>query len=467
MFTKIAKVVGWIVAGIVALVVLLYLGVVAINWRDKEPSEAAVRFESLHRDRPAVADQDNAYIYMMGLGAAPSEDAYQVGLRRKVWLEMSRPLGRFEKEADPHGDIYDLRKDRSKELTALLDQCRPGDSRCAAEFDRGEAVLKEWLKTEGWLLERYQSLLNVPQWLEPSPYDVEEPLPPYQVALDGQRLLLAKALLLAKSNDARGARALIEQDIRFWRNVLQSSDLLISKMIATVALTRQFELGNVVLRQLSGAKAIDAMPASWRQALSKDEYSMLRCFVGEWKFSSAVLHKLERTGDLSTATFTEEHRAWIGKITDALFLPLFQYQDTTNKSAEHLLAVTQALDAPFDEFKMATEKSAAISEQYQSDAFPPKSAYNPVGNALLGISSVSYLKYAKRVMDIEGTRRAALAAAMLRQRGIKPDAVAAELKSLDVRNPYDNEPFEWDEATGSIVFTGLAEDDRRVHKILY
>ena len=45
-----------------------------------------------------------------------------------------------------------------------------------------------------------------------------------------------------------------ERDLRFWRIVLQSSDILVSKMMATAMLNRHFEWGNLVLRTLSSTK---------------------------------------------------------------------------------------------------------------------------------------------------------------------------------------------------------------------
>jgi len=463
----VARIVGWTIGGFIVLVVLLYVGLVAVNWRDKDPSEAAIRFESMHRDRPVVKDTNNAYIFMMGFGVAPTEDPYEIGLSRSDWIEASKSVGKLNPDDDPHSDSYDPKLSRAKEVTELLDHCKPGGDNCAREFDRSDEILAEWLKTEGWLLERYQALLKFPQWRESSPFDVLEPLPPYHIAMDGQRLLLAKAMLMAKNNDARSAEALLREDVRFWRMVLQSSDLLISKMIATVALNRHFELGNVVLRNVRGTDALHAMPPEWQQPISIEERSMLGCFAGEWKFLSATMSPLEKSGSFSTVAFPDEERGLKGKIVDALFAPLFQYQDTTNKAAEHLLAIALALDVPYDEMGTGIAAATELSNRIEINALPPKSAYNPVGNILFGIASPTYVSYAKRVLDIEGTRRAALAAVTLRMHGVNADAVATELRASDIRDPYNNEPFAWDDETGNIVFSGVEENARRIHRILY
>jgi hypothetical protein len=46
---KTLKALAWVVGGLVALVVVAYLALLAINWNDRPPSEAAKRLASLQR----------------------------------------------------------------------------------------------------------------------------------------------------------------------------------------------------------------------------------------------------------------------------------------------------------------------------------------------------------------------------------------------------------------------------------
>lgn len=54
-----------------------------------------------------------------------------------------------------------------------------------------------------------------------------------RLTLDGQKLLLLNAKILAEHGDYVGAQSLLEEDLHFWRKVLESSDILITRMIAT------------------------------------------------------------------------------------------------------------------------------------------------------------------------------------------------------------------------------------------
>jgi hypothetical protein len=56
--------------------------------------------------------------------------------------------------------------------------------------------------------------------------------------MDGQKLLLLSARLKVAEGDNAGIRQLLDEDLRFWRMVLESSDTLISRMIALRAMTK-------------------------------------------------------------------------------------------------------------------------------------------------------------------------------------------------------------------------------------
>jgi len=62
------------------------LALLAINWRDRPPSDAALKFAALYKDRPQVPDNDNGYVYALGFGVAPDADPRQAGLARSAWL---------------------------------------------------------------------------------------------------------------------------------------------------------------------------------------------------------------------------------------------------------------------------------------------------------------------------------------------------------------------------------------------
>ncbi len=89
-----------------------------------------------------------------------------------------------------------------------------------------------------------------------------------------------------------------------------------------------------------------------------------------------------------------------------------------------------------------------------------------MGKVLNLIGGYAYSKYAVRVADLEGTRRAAVLAVELRARKVAASDVAAELGKVAIRTPYDREPFTWDAADPSIVFVGMQPGERGEHALI-
>jgi hypothetical protein len=289
MIRSLLKIIGVVAGGILGLGIALYLIAVAINWRDREPSAAAVSLTNLYRQRPAVADEENAYIYVMGFTVAPGESPRQMGAKRVAWMQKSSQAARWDAAGDPLRKPFDYKAKRQPAIQEFVDACNPGSTHCAAAFAAGDAVFEQWMASESWLLDRYRALIAHAGWRESVPFDVEAPFPFSALVTDGQRLLLLKAKILAERGDFAAVNELLEDDLSFWRRVLESSDMLISKMVATSAIARHFELGSLIFRAGQPGTVMSAGPAHWSIAISDTELSMRRCLVGEWLYMSAAL----------------------------------------------------------------------------------------------------------------------------------------------------------------------------------
>jgi hypothetical protein len=423
MLRKTLRAIGWIAAGLVTLCVLAYLGALAVNWRDQEPNAAALRFAQMFRDRPAVADEDNAYVYL------------------RTW-ELDR----------------DRRKQRSARLQQFLETCSPGQRACPGAFDAADGLYEEWQRAESSLRDHYVALIAHDGWREANSFSIEESLPAYSGAADGQRLLLLEARELATQGDAQAVRMLLERDLQFWRTVLQSSDILISKMIATGALNRHFEWGYRILRKLPAQKIDAAIPDGWRSEISAAQRSMVRCMVGEWMFASELIQKMSTSESWRSEETTT-------RVLGLLSRPLLQPQDSKNRTAEHYWEFGQTFEAPLAQYADALHRADELTER-TTDAASAFRIYNLAGaTSLANLSSFS--EYAARVSDIEGVRRAALLAATLHARGIGGEDLPAAVAGSELRNPYTDQPLDWDEADRTIVFHGRERRERGEHRIDY
>jgi hypothetical protein len=246
--------------------------------------------------------------------------------------------------------------------------------------------------------------------------------------MDGQKLLLLHARNRAANDDAAGVRELLAADLRFWRQVLASADILISKMIATTALNRHFKLGAEAIGLLPPERMSEAMPPEWQAEISDAERSISRMMTGEWMYVYHSLHELESgisAGELVTDdTLIGRGLAWMAA-------PLYQPQDTLNRMTGHFANVVGLMEGvPLSKYVVATKQ---VSELEWADPEPTWSPFNIVGRLYLDMGA--------------------------------PDDIPAALAASALRNPYDGEPFTWDAGEKAVVFRGLEPGERGEHRI--
>ena len=156
--------------------------------------------------------------------------------------------------------------------------------------------------------------------------------------------------------------------------------LLETKMIATVALNRHFEWGNLVLRSLPPDTAINALPEEWWAEITVSERSLRRCLIGEWEFASKVLNV-----DLHDAALHGETNSMVQRALAWLLAPFYQPQATLNQYADLYSRMAARLDAPIRGYSVAIEEASALSATHAEQAFPPRSMYNFIGSMMMGV----------------------------------------------------------------------------------
>jgi hypothetical protein len=444
---KVAKVLGWLLLATLLLVALAYLVLVAINWKDRPPSAAVLSFEQIVASRPAVAAEDNAVAYLMGFDAPTDGDPVEAGARRMQWLESFDD--NTSPDSDPLRGRLNFQNEGSPVLVHLGNACGLDSDRlqCASVF---ESVARDWLPTDldALALRRYEALLTRRAWRDVVPTNVAAPLPAYANVSHAQRLYLLRLGQWAAQGRMDDVRAGLDADFAFWRAALPSADSLIAQMITVTALRQHFSYSNLILRGLSPERATRAVPADWMREFSPAERSMKRVMAGEMAFWKSVMAYTRRQAVEgaaladSDATLLEK---WTGYLTD----PLFKIQDTTNGIAERRWRLCEDFEAPLNRYPRLQK---AWDKKPADEGF---TLYNPVGRMILFIDDGStYVTYVLRASGVEGVRRAALLAYQLHVNGIPAEAVGAMVGQTDLRDPYTEQPFEWNAERRSVIFTG-------------
>lgn len=447
-----------LVLSVGVLVVAAFLLLLVVNRKDQPPSALVMQLRAEVRARDVPPDAENAYVYVLGMSVPAEDDPAEWGVRRAMWAKQILAGSSSQAHNSFPGPERVGRYSRNSDIQVVLEACRMVDHACLALIEEKSSAINQWLAEEDWLRERYLHLLAHPAWQESPVFDLRLPLPSYMEPLDGQRLVMLSACLMAERGDADAVRQLLEKDLRFWRMVLASSDILISKMVAVRAIHNHFQWGNMALRRMPAERLVAAIPSVWHEEITKDERSMRRVFIGEWMFFDSEVSRgkeyIFRESGLS--------RLLMWKIMG----PLFQVQESSNRHAERLMLVPDVLDVAYRDYPAALERLRGRQENLYGRYFIP-GIYNPVGDMLYAMSGADFLSYSPRVVDVEGLRRVALLIAEARGKNIPLDAMDEHVVDSDLKNPYTEKPFEWDPRAGVAVFIGLAEPERARHVVLY
>lgn len=452
-----------LIGAALGLAVLVYVVIVAINWNDQPPSQLAEKFAYSIDNRPAVPDSANAFLFMMGFSGPPDTDPAELGLKRQEWyLEQVASSSATPKD-DPFGDDFDLQPGRSEAVSALAIDCQKLSANCLDLAAVRTLVATDWLDEEAWLLGRYIELIVHEEFSELIPANVWWPSPSYSRLGYGQRLLMLSALVSARNGDRSHVIALLEADLKFWRMVLANSDLLITKMIATAYVRNHFVQGNRVIKELHKSIRVDTIPSGWLVEISSAEKSMARSLIGDWRYmenslrstASATLY-VPTSSSIDGVTFVE-------RLEWRMLLPLFQPQDISNRNAARIAKFIEIFDAPYRNLPAAYAEAQNLPVD---EPTPFSRAYNLAGDLHYPMG-LNFGSYAVRVADLEGIRRAAVVTSQLREQGIGAASVPSQLAISSISDPYTSEPLGWSTDSNEVVFHGLQEDDRGMHRMRY
>jgi len=446
---KLKSLLLWFLSAAVILVILVVSTVMFVNRKDQEPSPAALSLKKIAASQATVADQDNAFVYAMGFLAPEDSDAGEIGSARVQWLRGFVAKANSEEFPKIPGEEGVLAKARSAEFRQLASVCKESNRACADAIERDPARIRGWASSESKMIDRYQGLLAFRQWRELWPSDLRALTPHFAEILDGQRLMLLKAWLMAGNGDAAGSKRLLERDLQFWRMTLAESTSLISKLIAASAIEQHFKMGNLVLRRLPPASVTRGIPEGWVEPITVRERSMMNVMANESAFSERYLGSALKSGAWFE-TDDETGSESLGTRLAARFL--FQPQATVNINANRLHAVAELFERDYAVVPAAADDLQA-SKEFRQKEFTELGIYNFMGDLLANLSEPEmHVKYGFRIANLEGVRRISLLASQLRSIGVNEKDLPQSLYKSGLRDPFDGSPFNWDAKEKSLVF---------------
>ena len=116
-----ANAVALTIGGLLGLLVVGYAVLYVVNLHDRRPAAEVQQLLAALQAAPAVDEENNAYLLLLGFAAHPDADPMEVGKQRHAWLEASG--AEYRNEDDPLGERFDFRSTRSEATEKLASAC--------------------------------------------------------------------------------------------------------------------------------------------------------------------------------------------------------------------------------------------------------------------------------------------------------------------------------------------------------
>ncbi|MGH8713860.1 MAG: hypothetical protein ACREYB_07625 [Casimicrobiaceae bacterium] len=441
---------------LVATAVIALLAAVLINLRDEEISPQARAMTGFAP--PAVADESNAYVALLGLSAPPGIEPLAEGLQLVADRDEATTGDPFARERiahdapDPDASADDriaVQGDRDASCDIFNEPCLP--------FAKARAgAVRTLLADNALLTERYLRAQKLPAFASIAIADKDRANAERSNLEQIHALLLTNAALSAQQRNATDACDFLLADGSFWRRVLSSGGTaLADKLLAFRALSEDVRLGSEMIA--AAAFDSDACAPSFRTLLiplTGDERSLANAF--RIAFRPAV-HMLASWPDPALSV---EPESWPDRyLKETPVYDLFYRRNASINRCARLFAALEALAAaPAPRF--AAARDTFLGETSDLSSPGPRWIYNPLGNLLLGRHLTFYVDYVAHAHGVAAYIALVRAQLELRLAGVPPKQVPGLLEhgGPDFKNPFDGRPFSWNPDRRTLSFDAL---DRR------
>ena len=403
-------------------------------------------------------NERNAYVSILGLGAAAEVDPYAQGLKVLAALKAQDQPG-FSKSSAWREELDrgQLKSDKSRPI------CKPEEKSCLELAATKPEVEKHVAEHQG-LLERYRGVRSRPQYVGLyAPAKFDSALPNFGNLTEPQNLALLSAALRANSGDLEGVVAELEAENAFHRRVAAGGGALIAKMVAVTMLSRDALFVSDLVREKSQAIApFRARLQALVRPLTPAETELATVLQQE---NAALVNWL------SGLRFDSGLQAMLGNVDLGIWPSLwYRPNQTINLTGAYFSLARTLLHAPAA--RLRTD-AAAVSEKQRALKAGGISAFlriNRTGERLVELlleyestEEQLFLPYVSRIHDLGGLYSLVALQIKLDAAGVRePDAVAAALAGplgAEFPDPWTGKPMVFDAKRNTVGFetrsTGL------------
>lgn len=463
---RIFKWLGYTLAGAVILVLIALVAVRLIFGRDEPATELAQRWNTPLAIEP-VADSDNAWVWLIGQGAAATESPVAFGRRRldayEARVRLGPAAGREDALTTLSTDPLPFAED-PLEHSLVAASCPFRDMDCIEWAERLAAPLSSLAAANAVRLDRYEQTLDLARYEEvatPS-FHEHEPMPDASIRRIAHLHLDLIARDLAQGLATNVALARLSRVADFWRAAAEQDGTLLIKRMADGMLERCWRIADNLVDRLPNDQRAPAIIVS--NALWREPSAAFRDIVPELRRTNRVLvESLEAM--LGFRGFPAECR--LSSIGHCFGIPFMRAayapQATRNLSAatfEEIASVWRAQPLDYDREKARSAAAILALHPFlaQGDFVDFFRHGNPTGRITLTIAIPAYAGYIEPRHDVEALRRMLVLKHLSRQRGIAPHDMPGFLAAqpVQLRHPFSGDAFEWDATLRELAYTPRA-----------
>lgn len=463
---RLLRVLGWIVL-VLCLPPLAWL---VWNRIDEAPNADALRWGS--PPVREVADADNAWLYLFGIGAAENDDPIAYG-RRRADAYLARAGNDPKGKPDPLEDAANDPLPRvapDESIDGIKTLCGLRDTDCIGWAAQHRTALERLAQANRVRLQRFEVLLGLPLWQEAPLLSLDFPLPDTDIAA------LSVNLLALEANDGARIPAVAAELVRhvaLWRRATEQPEWLLSKIVGFVSIERCQRLLVELHERATPAQreqmqaAVDAVFAPSSAAATSLDVVAYEHFQ-----TTSIAFRREIPGlwqSLRNCVRGEPMNGSCGK--DLAFSATFLPQASINISARLDTAMADFLAAGPLEEAAAGQRYAELVER-ENPLRDSASALSMLGHngtgRVLAVVAIPKANWRRRLNDYETLRRMLLVK-LAAVRGTvaahqMPEFLASQPSTL--RHPYQDKFIGWDAQQRAIVATAATEDTFKQNDIV-
>jgi hypothetical protein len=399
-----------------------------------------------------VADDENAWFWLLGQGAAPVEEPVAFARRRLAAHEARVALGpAFWRD----NELARLAEDpvpfvAAPEATSPYARggCPARDVDCIAWAERYATSLDLLEQANALRLERYAQARRRVHYQDLGSPSLSADLPVY--AGDVPRLYMDLIVRdAARGEDPQRTLARLAALAAFWRRNAEQSEGLLAKRFGDSQLERSWRI------------ARDLLAAHPALATSPDATALLAKL---WQPPSAAYRALDGHLRWTHQALVQEMEEAVGAdglpadclrlkagscVENLLIGSAYAPQATRNLSAATWALIQSGFEADAREYRRVLDANRvpfnALHPVFEGDFVSLFSDGNPSGRVLVAIAIPAYLETIENRHDTEGLRRLFELLHLARMDGVEPRAMHAFLdRQLESRrDPYTGEAFGW------------------------